>query len=235
ILARAVIHDLPEYQLYFGIPAIQFGKRVMRNFNPLIDRYPGADGMKTGFICASGYNLVATATRGGRRLIAVVLGARSGMARAEKAAQLLERGFTGGGGLSWLIPSFGTVNSLQPMDVPPTNLREQICNASGKRRHAHSDNDEEAAAGQNGDSSSSLSMVAGFQLGPPPQGSLLGTLQPSMPPIPVYLGPARAPGAAPVASAPATKKSRPHKTAAQTATQPAGQAGGTPKGELGAG
>ena len=46
----------------------------MRNYNTLIGRYPGADGMKTGFICASGFNLVATATRNGKRLIAVVLG-----------------------------------------------------------------------------------------------------------------------------------------------------------------
>ena len=78
------------------IPAIRFGKRVMRNFNKLIGRYPGADGMKTGFICASGYNLVATATRNGSRLIAVVLGANSVTARAVKAAQLLERGFIAG-------------------------------------------------------------------------------------------------------------------------------------------
>ena len=69
----------------------------MRNYNSLIDRYPGADGMKTGFICASGYNVVASATRNGRRLIAVVLGAYSGAVRAQKAAQLLERGFNSGG------------------------------------------------------------------------------------------------------------------------------------------
>src|ERR1700750_908136 len=101
ILARALIREFPEYGPYWRIPAIRLGRRVMHNYNALIDRYPGADGMKTGFICASGFNLVATATRGSRRLIAVVLGARSGMQRAEKAAQLLERGFTGGGGLSW--------------------------------------------------------------------------------------------------------------------------------------
>src|SRR5262245_63753104 len=93
--------------------------------------------MKTGFICASGFNLVASATRGGRRLIAVVLGSRSGMQRAEKAAQLLERGFTGGGGLSWLIPAFGTVDGLQPIDAAPPNLRDDICNAKGRDRKRH--------------------------------------------------------------------------------------------------
>ena len=94
ILARSFLRDLPEYEYFVHIPAIRFGKRVTGNFNKLIGRYPGADGFKTGFICASGYNLVASATRNGRRLIAVVLGANSGTARAVKAAQLLERGFS---------------------------------------------------------------------------------------------------------------------------------------------
>ncbi len=56
----------------------------MRNYNTLIGRYPGADGMKTGFICASGFNLVATATRNGKRLIAVVLGSPSPAVRARE-------------------------------------------------------------------------------------------------------------------------------------------------------
>ena len=90
ILARALITEFPEDDFYWHIHSIEYGHRVMRNFNSLLDRYPGADGMKTGFICASGYNLVASATRHGRRLIAVVLGAYSGAVRARKAAQLLE-------------------------------------------------------------------------------------------------------------------------------------------------
>jgi len=104
ILARALLHDFPEYDMYWNIPAIQFGKRVMRNYNTLIGRYEGADGMKTGFICASGFNLVASATRNGKRLIAVVLGAKSSPYRGAKAAGLLERGFNRGA-LSWLTPS----------------------------------------------------------------------------------------------------------------------------------
>ncbi|MFL5071794.1 MAG: serine hydrolase [Xanthobacteraceae bacterium] len=216
ILARAAIREMPEYGLYWHISAIKFGKRVMRNYNTLIDRYPGADGMKTGFICASGFNLVATATRGSRRLIAVVLGSRSGMQRAEKAAQLLERGFTGGGGLSWLIPSFGTVDALQPVDASPPNLRDEICNAKGRRKWAPSDNDEEPVAHTAEESGSPLAMMAGFQLGPAKHGSLIGPLQPSMAPIPVYTGPARSPEAVEqLASAPAVKKKQPPKAAAQ--------------------
>src|SRR3981189_1272396 len=63
ILARALIRDFPDYDYYWHIPAIKLGRRVMRNYNKLIADYPGADGMKTGFICASGFHLGAPATR----------------------------------------------------------------------------------------------------------------------------------------------------------------------------
>src|SRR6266581_4291578 len=131
ILARALIREFPEYDLYWHIPAIKLGKRVMRNYNTLIDRYPGADGMKTGFICSAGFNLVATATRGNKRLIAVVLGAPSSSVRAVQAAQLLEKGF-GTHPLSWLLPSLGTVDALVPIAASPPDLHEAMC---GKHRH----------------------------------------------------------------------------------------------------
>src|SRR5262249_35307624 len=85
MLARALIREFPEYDYYWHLPGIRMGKMVQRNYNSLLGRYPGADGMKTGFICASGFNLVASATRDGKRLIAVVLGAPSSAARALKA------------------------------------------------------------------------------------------------------------------------------------------------------
>src|SRR5579872_6124858 len=126
ILARALIREFPEDDSYWHIHSIRYGNRVMHNYNSLIDRYPGADGMKTGFICASGYNVVASATRNGRRLIAIVLGAYSGAVRAQKAGQLLENGFNGGG-LTWLTPSLGTVDALAPIDAQPANLRDEMC------------------------------------------------------------------------------------------------------------
>ena len=54
MLARAIIREMPEYDYYWHLPGIRMGKMVQRNYNTLIGRYPGADGMKTGFICASG-------------------------------------------------------------------------------------------------------------------------------------------------------------------------------------
>jgi D-alanyl-D-alanine carboxypeptidase len=114
---------------------------VRWNYNPLIGRSPGADGMKTGFICASGFNLVASATRNGRRLIAVVLGAPSSAARALKAAQLLERGFNTNPGLSWLMPPLGTVESLQPIAAAPPNLRDEMCGGHRKRPASEDEDD----------------------------------------------------------------------------------------------
>ena len=147
-----IIHDLPEYEYFVHIPSIRFGRKVTQNFNKLIGRYPGADGFKTGFICASGYNLVASATRNGKRLIAVVLGASSGTMRAVRAAQLLDRGFANNT-LSWLRPSLGTVDNLVPIDASPPNLRDEMC--GGKRHKPASDEDEDTVASNAGGSSSS--------------------------------------------------------------------------------
>ncbi|WP_441243772.1 D-alanyl-D-alanine carboxypeptidase family protein [Tardiphaga sp. 768_D3_N2_1] len=188
ILARAIIHDLPEYEYFVHIPAIKFGRRITPNFNKLIGRYPGADGMKTGFICASGYNLVATATRGNKRLIAVVLGASSGQARAVKAAQLLERGFnTGAGGLTWLRPALGTVDALAPIDAAPPNLRDDMCGP--KRKRPASDADDEVVASNEAGSQAMSFFTAGLQ--PPtlrPVDMIAAAAAPVEPVI-VYTGP----------------------------------------------
>jgi D-alanyl-D-alanine carboxypeptidase len=141
ILGRALIRDFPEYELYWNLQAIQMGKKVMRNYNTLLGRYDGADGMKTGFICASGFNLVASATRNNKRLIAVVLGAKSGPYRGAKAAGLLERGFNRGA-LSWLTPSLGAVEQLQPANVAPPDLRDEMCGPHRKRPAAESADDD---------------------------------------------------------------------------------------------
>jgi D-alanyl-D-alanine carboxypeptidase len=190
ILARAVIRDLPEYEYFMHIPSIRSGRRVTQNFNKLIGRYPGADGFKTGFICASGYNLVASATRNGKRLIAVVLGASSGQARAVRAAQLLERGF--GGGLGWLKPALGTVDNLVPIDATPPNLREEMCN--GKRKRPATDEDADVVAA-NGSASTGESAVTFFTAGlQPPMGKpsdLLAAEAAVSEPIPVYTGPTK--------------------------------------------
>src|SRR5689334_8448871 len=83
VLARPLPREFRLYREYFGIPAIKAGKRILRSQNALLERYHGTMGMKTGFICSSGYNNVAAAKRGGRTLVAVVLGAASAAERNE--------------------------------------------------------------------------------------------------------------------------------------------------------
>ena len=93
VLARALWTEFPEWRPIFRIPAIQSGNRVLKSANNLLERYPGTVGMKTGFICSSGFNIVAAAEKNGRTLIAVVLGMQNAKDRAELAARLLNDGF----------------------------------------------------------------------------------------------------------------------------------------------
>lgn len=193
ILARAIIRDLPEYEYFMHIPAIKFGRRVTANFNKLIGRYPGADGMKTGFICASGFNLVATATRNNKRLIAVVLGAQSSAQRAAKAAQLLERGF-GGNKLSWLKPSLGTVDALAPIDASPPNLRDEMCGPKRKRPAAENEEDDPDIVADNNSSNNEASVsmfTAGLQAPTMKVSDLLAMPAAAATPVIVYTGPTR--------------------------------------------
>ncbi len=216
ILARALIREFPEYDSYWHISSIRYGNRVMRNYNSLIDRYPGADGMKTGFICASGYNVVASATRNGRRLIAVVLGSWSGAVRAQKAAQLLERGFNSGG-LAWLTPSLGTVDALAPIDAQPPNLRDEMC--GGHRRKPPSEENEEeqpeeaAATPASGESDKGQAFMLS-NLKPANGKFVLGPAVETTPPIVVFTGPADHPDTAVQTASAAPKKKK--KVAAKT-------------------
>ncbi len=94
VLAAVIVAEFPEYQKYFVQQHLEVGKRRLPNRNILIRTMPDADGMKTGFVCASGFNLVASATRNGRRLIAVVMGMKNSASRAAAARAMLEAGFT---------------------------------------------------------------------------------------------------------------------------------------------
>ena len=124
ILTRALRTEFPDYSSFFKVEAIRYGDHLERNYNILLGRFAGADGMKTGFVCASGFNLIGTATRDGRTLAAVVLGERSQVGRAEKAADLLARGFS--------VPAtFGaTLETLKPandQNKPVIDMRQQVC------------------------------------------------------------------------------------------------------------
>jgi D-alanyl-D-alanine carboxypeptidase len=92
-LTQAVMREYPNYTNMWAMVEMRVGKRRLRTHNSLLTNYEGADGIKTGFICDSGFNIVASATRDGRRLVAVVLGEVTGRDRSTRAANLLEYGF----------------------------------------------------------------------------------------------------------------------------------------------
>ena len=123
VLVTALRRDFPQDMGYFSIEGIVAGKKTFGNFNLLVGRYRGIDGMKTGYICDSGFNMIGSATRDGRSLVAVVLGEKSAVSRAEAAAALLDKGFAG-------LQGGPTLSALaRPADMPstPANMREIVC------------------------------------------------------------------------------------------------------------
>jgi D-alanyl-D-alanine carboxypeptidase len=94
ILARALIARFPGFYPYFATETFTHGGRVYTTHNRVVENYPGADGLKTGYIRASGYNVATSAVRNGRRVIAVVMGGRSAYARDTQMMALLDQGFT---------------------------------------------------------------------------------------------------------------------------------------------
>jgi D-alanyl-D-alanine carboxypeptidase len=242
ILTRALIREYPEYDMYWHIPAIRYGTKTTQNYNKLLGRYPGTDGMKTGFICASGFNLVATATRNNRRLIAVVLGSASSASRTNKAALLLERGFNGAG-IAWLAPTLGTVETLPAINATPPDLRETICSPGRKKPAAENEDDDDVVANKdnkdnkdnNGDEQNAQQPPNAQQqfklsnLGPAhakPSALLLGAKVDATP-IEVYVGPSRKPAESQFATARAklygTKKPTPTPKPGKSTAVPAAQ------------
>jgi D-alanyl-D-alanine carboxypeptidase len=92
-LAKHLLTDFPDHYGLFSTPEFEYNGQTYRNHNALLDSYPGVDGMKTGYTRASGYNLVASAQRNGRRVIGVVFGGRSSAARNARMRDLLDGAF----------------------------------------------------------------------------------------------------------------------------------------------
>ena len=242
ILARAMLTEFPEHGDYWGTGAVQLGTRVLNNTNGLIGRYAGAIGMKTGFVCASGFNLVSAATRGGRTLIVVVLGASSGGDRVIRSAQLLDQGFGSWGGQGQTLETMASSGYGTAPD-----MRSQICN--GRRRGVVLTDDSDyggailaGGAASNGDAmaaaGSPLSFFSLPSAQPQPSYSIGRTtgagrfaLGPrvGVVPVPVYFG--RAPGSTAVALGPGARRATDTASsipASATALAPTGLRSGVP-------
>ncbi|KAA5607443.1 D-alanyl-D-alanine carboxypeptidase [Roseospira marina] len=92
-LARTLWRDYAAQFGAFGTTVFHFRGGALPTYNPLLASYAGADGLKTGFTCAAGYNLAGTAQRNGHRVIAIVLGAGTSMERNTTITTLMDRGF----------------------------------------------------------------------------------------------------------------------------------------------
>ena len=140
LLVRALRREFDDWMWLWKTPAIRTVKsaenpkpRTYRSFNALLGRFRGADGMKTGFVCASGFNIVNTATRTmddgtERTVLSVVLGAPSQEKRAETSAELMENGFAAD------PAGLPTLETLEPYGdtTTRTNLRSQICTEAAR-------------------------------------------------------------------------------------------------------
>lgn len=92
-LSLRIQRDFPEYYPYFRITSFNYGKQTIRSHNRLLGRFQGTDGIKTGYIKASGFNLTTSAKRGNKRIVGVVMGGSSGGARDKYMMAMLERAF----------------------------------------------------------------------------------------------------------------------------------------------
>lgn len=148
-LSAAVIRDFPEYYNFFNTRTFRYNGTNYKNYNNLLGAYPGADGLKTGWIASSGYNLTASATRDGHRVIGVVFGARSPAERKSDMTALLDYGFEAIKARPVLTP------------VPPPSLQDSLPDTS---------NDPEEAPAFNVKNSLETPAATGTKIGtaPPP-------------------------------------------------------------------
>lgn len=137
-LGLALLRDFPHHYHYFSTGHWRYRGVSYRNHNKLLGSYPGMDGFKTGYISASGYNLVASAVRDGRRLIGVVFGGFSGRSRNTHMAGLLDKGFmtpSRGKGPFVVASGQGILRHVGPEGVPqpkPASARgNAVAAASG--------------------------------------------------------------------------------------------------------
>jgi D-alanyl-D-alanine carboxypeptidase len=125
-LGLRLLADFPAEYRYFSTESFSLRGRVHRNHNRLLASYDGADGIKTGYIRASGFNLVTSATRNGRRLVGVVLGGASAAERDQHMADLLDQAFGGPIRTASVAPPIRLVARAQAAAAPARDWAVQV-------------------------------------------------------------------------------------------------------------
>ncbi len=173
ILGRALLLNFPQYAGLFDIGAMKLNDQVIPNHNGLLGRYPGADGMKTGFTCAAGFNLVASATRGGRKVIVVIMGDLTARIRTAHAADLLDRAFAASqlGESAAELPSAGGA---------PPDMHPEICGGRSPKAVLEAESE---------DFNSPIQAAPDAMPAVPKEGAAIAALpRPVFDPTPVYVG-----------------------------------------------
>ncbi len=111
-LAHALLRDFPHYYPVFSVQSYLYHGHALENHNRMLATYAGADGLKTGYTAASGFNLVMSAVHDNRRLIGVVMGGDTAFSRDRLMAELMDRGFATAQSM--------TLAAWTPRRVPPT-------------------------------------------------------------------------------------------------------------------
>ncbi len=184
IIARALYMTFPEESSLFNIGAFALDGAVTPNHNNLLGRYPGVDGMKTGFTCAAGFNVVASAYRDGRRLVTVIMGAPNVAARTAKAAALFDRGFAG------IDRAKTSILSLPASQVAaPSDMRNEVCRNRGRLIAAFNNEVEQLDAPLLTASSGASPLFGAAAARPPLMAPLINSIHPApVTPVPVYVG-----------------------------------------------
>jgi D-alanyl-D-alanine carboxypeptidase len=121
VLGRRLLEDFPQYYNLFGRQTAQAHGRTISNTNRLLTSYRGADGIKTGYTRAAGFNLVSSAERGNVRVIVAYFGGSSGAQRNARVAELMDLGFARAPARPQRVPAASLVASAGPaMAAPPT-------------------------------------------------------------------------------------------------------------------
>lgn len=123
VLSLYIRQSFPQYMPIFGTDTVVLNGKKLESENKLLGKFAGTTGMKTGFVCASGLNMVATVQRNGRNMMAVIMGASSARERNERAAELVLKGLSGGA-----TPTGQSVLALtNKVGTPPVDMRALIC------------------------------------------------------------------------------------------------------------
>lgn len=121
VLAMALIDRFPKYYSYFSQPSFKYNGKRYSNHNTLLKNYAGTDGIKTGYIRASGFNLVASTERDGVRLIGVVFGGKTAKRRDRHMQSLLNR--------SWALARRNSTIAAIPVPKPEIPGEKEITTA----------------------------------------------------------------------------------------------------------